>query len=248
MKAKLVTYFSKQFPCIHCKIERPIYPRHLDVIFKSKKGSRKFYDTFNISQSTESNPLAETIWANIIQNENLQIDNKEIWNNIYQICFYSVRDNNVIWFQYRILNKILGSKDYLKKLKITTDNMCSFCGKYEENIDHLFNKCKEVTSLWTNIERWIKNKLGVNITLTTPMKILGYLIRDENFWPLNLVLIVTRRYIFWCSKNNFHLNIYFLQKEVRKTYDEQEALSKMNLQFDTFNRKWVFWKNLFIGI
>ena len=94
----------------------------------------------------------------------------------------------------------------------------------------------------------MKNKLGFNITLATQMKILGYLVRDKNFWPLNLILMTTRKYIFWCLKNNFHLNIHFLPKEVKKTYGEQKTLSKVNSQSDFFNRQWEFWKNLFIAL
>ena len=125
--------------------------------------------------------------------------------------------------------RILGTRDYLKKVKIKESNECSLCGLYEENVEHLFCKCKEATQLWENVEQWINNKLGLQI-LTNHMKYLGYFIYryDQNFWPLNLVLMTTRKYIFWCSKNGFKLNIYFLQKEVKKIYMEQETLSQIN--------------------
>ena len=44
------------------------------------------------------------------------------------------------------------------------------------------------------------------------------------------------------------LNIYFLQKEIKKTFLEQETLSRVNLRFDQFNRRWNFWKKIFEGI
>ena len=96
------------------------------------------------------------------------------------------------------------------------NNACSFCGRYAENLEHLFCKCREVTQLWDNIQQWINNKLGVNLVLTNLMKLHGYLLNDQKFWPLNLILMITRKYIFWCAKNKYKLNIHFLQKEIKK--------------------------------
>ena len=48
------------------------------------------------------------------------------------------------------------------------------------------------------------------------MKLHGYLINDNKFWPLNLILVIALKYIFWCVKNAYKLNIFFLQKEIKK--------------------------------
>ena len=129
--------------------------------------------------------------------ENLEITLKERWESIYKICFYSVLDNDLIWFQYRVLFKILGTKDYLKKLKLNMNSQCLFCKQYEENLEHLFCKCGEVIKWWENVRQWISNKLGFNLIITKLMKILGYLTNDENFWALNLIVMVTQKYILY---------------------------------------------------
>ena len=79
--------------------------------------------------------------------------------------------------------------------------------------------------LWVNIQEWINNKLGINLILTNLMKLHSYLINDQKFWALNLILMITRKYIFWCAKNNYKLNIFFLQKEIKKAYVEQENIN-----------------------
>ena len=56
------------------------------------------------------------------------------------------------------------------------------------------------------------------------MKILGYLTFDMHFWPLNFLLLTTRKYIFWCVTNNYLPDIYFLQKEIKRRFIEQELL------------------------
>ena len=59
--------------------------------------------------------------------------------NLLLLCAY----NNLIWFQYRVLFKSLGTKDYLKKLKLNMNSQCLFCKQYEENLEYLFCKCGE---------------------------------------------------------------------------------------------------------
>ena len=41
------------------------------------------------------------------------------------------------------------------------------------------------------------------------------------------------------------LNIYFLQNEIRKIFDEQRALAKVNLNEICFMNMWDHWINIF---
>ena len=60
------------------------------------------------------------------------------------------------------------------------------------------------------------------------------MLKRQQFWPLNLLLLSIHNYIFWCSRKGYKLNIYHLQKEIKRVYLEQETLSLMNSQNDTF--------------
>ena len=77
------------------------------------------------------------------------------------------------------------------------------------------------------------------------MKLHGYIITDQNFWPLNLMLMITRKYIFWCAKKDYKLNIFFLQKEIKKYTWNKKTLSLINSQSDQLKKKWNFWKHIF---
>ena len=68
------------------------------------------------------------------------------------------------------------------------------------------------------------------------MKILGFLTYDKNFWPLNLILLVTRKYLYWCSRNDFKINIYYLQKEMKKMFIEQKCLNEIKYQNRVFQK------------
>ena len=193
IKAKIELYMSKYKFQERYTIPKPIIPRHLDVVFKSRKGCKTFYDAYRDNETQNLTPKSESLWANIVRYQNQEISIKEKWKRIYEICFFAVPDNDIIWFQYRILNKILGTKDYLKKVGIQTTNLCSLCKIDDENLDHILYQCREVTELWENVKNWIKNKTGINITLTITMKTVGYLVKDQNFWPLNMILTITRK-------------------------------------------------------
>ena len=101
---------------------------------------------------------------------------------------------------------------------------CPFCNRCDENIEHLFCKCPEVTKLWENVQQWIDNTIRKNITFTDLMKLVGYIKMDNNFWPLHLLLTTTRNYIFWCSKKGYKLNVFHLQKEIKRVFSRAKNL------------------------
>ena len=68
---------------------------------------------------------------------------------------------------------------------------------------------------------------------------------DEMFWPLNFILLLSRRYILWSAKKELQLNIYFFQKECFKIYQEQRSLYQINFKMDVFDKRWNLWKNVF---
>lgn len=190
-----------------------------------------------------SKSIPETTWKPVLQND--EFDSKQIWSTIYKVCFKTIADNYIIWFQYKVLYNILGTKKYLHKLKISSDQMCSLCSQYPESIEHLFSECGMVSHLWENVQNWIVNKLGLNIILSKSMKILGYLQQDNYFWPLNFVLIITRNYIFQSSRKKYALNIFALQIHIKNKYLEQQMLHKISWKEHHFNRKWNIWGKLF---
>ena len=206
------------------RTKRPYIPFHINILFDVSKEScsRKFYLELNKTESDV--PLCEFKWNNKFD----YLLHKHHWKILYKICFQSLTENSFVWFQYRILYMILGTNEYLNKLKISNSNLCGLCGNQSESIMHLFSDCIESNELWINVKNWIKNSISYVLNLNRITKILGYITYDENFWPLNFLLLIVRNYIFTCSRHKRHLNIYNLQMIVKDKYLEQESLSKLN--------------------
>ena len=100
-------------------------------------------------------------------------------------------------------------------MKITDNGNCRICHNEEESITHLFTKCNVTQILWQQIQEWIHNKVGINVTLLPMHKILGYTDYNDNYTPLNFLLIVTGNYIFTSALNNLPINIFALQNKVK---------------------------------
>ena len=69
----------------------------------------------------------------------------------------SIIDNDLVWFQYKILFNILNINEYLYKIKISNSNLCRLCGEYPETILHLFAQYNEVKDLWQNFKQVDQN-------------------------------------------------------------------------------------------
>ena len=167
------------------------------------------------------------------------------WKTTYHICFRTVQDNYLIWLQYRILHRILGTNYYTHKLKITNSPQCNICKESEETIVHLFCECPKIITLWENITTWIRNKLNITITLSSLEIILGYQHRNNYMKPLNTIILVTKAYIFWCTQKNKDPIIADLLTRIETTYTEQNTIALKTNKINEFNKAWLNWKRLF---
>ena len=80
----------------------------------------------------------------------LNIDNSTGKSVFKQIC-YNIQDNSLIRFQYRLINRILGTKDLLCKMSLEESNMCRICQYETESLVHLFVHCSHVVNLWKSL-------------------------------------------------------------------------------------------------
>ena len=85
VRIKVNLYLEKTSPRKNWNLQRPVCPRHLDIILKSSKGCKGLYDAFNKVTSAYQKPLSETIWDNSVQNENSDKPFKDTWNIIVGI-------------------------------------------------------------------------------------------------------------------------------------------------------------------
>ena len=72
------------------------------------KGSKYLYNILIKAQNT----IIKTTWEVSLGTD---IPNK-IWNQIYRSCFHTIKDNYLIWLQFKSINNILGTRALLHKM------------------------------------------------------------------------------------------------------------------------------------
>ena len=54
-----------------------------------------------------------------------------------------MKDNSLIWFQYKVIYRLIGVKHYLHKIGLSSSPTCILCHENEETLYHLFVSCEE---------------------------------------------------------------------------------------------------------
>ena len=241
MKKLLKTFVNNHRKELPLSCSRPFIPLHLQVLHKGLKGCQLFYKIFRSEHLKMPNCTLK--WSEILRFG--YTDPKRVWGFIFKACFKSVVDNQIVWFQYKIINNILNTNQYLHRIKLRSDNICSLCQVSPEDILHMFVQCSEVRVLWNNIENWIKMKLNITLKMDTTMKTIGYCNYDEHFWPLNFVLILSRFYIYQISKKKSTLNIFSLQNIIKERFHQEKYLAQLSGNGNLFQKRWEIWQHLF---
>ena len=129
-------------------------------------------------------------------NKQLEIDiDNQAWKTIFTHCFNTVNDNNLKWFQLKLIYRVLGTKSYTMKLNITDNGKCNFCHQ-TETLMHMFVECLNVKDLWAEIAEYVYNKIHLHINFSNFSILFGYMNFDQNKVPINILLLVTKKYIF----------------------------------------------------
>ena len=65
---------------------------------------------------------------------------KKINVNVFKIP----NNKKLQWLQYRINQRILTTNTFLKKIKISNNNLRTFCFREKETIEHVLYECEKV--------------------------------------------------------------------------------------------------------
>ena len=147
----------------NCCLLRPFIPNHIKPILRYNRGTKAIYRFLMYTKKNEHTMKQK--WSRDL---NKHINEKE-WDLIFKICFEIVHNNNLKWFQLKILYRILGTNEYLHKIGLKESPHCLRCPNENENILHLFARCSEVKSFWKTIEEYLYQKLISKLNLQTAL-------------------------------------------------------------------------------
>ena len=129
-------------------VDRPYIMNHVKIFFHHRTSASTFYKYVN----TERQNL-----HSMKEKWNKDLDttiNNETWKIIFS-NINNIYDNNLLWFQIKVVYRILGTKAYCNKIGILPHQMCSFCQNHTETLVHLFAQCVSSQEIWKGLERHI---------------------------------------------------------------------------------------------
>ena len=218
-------------------LQRPVAPLYYTLTKRNPKGSKDFYNILIQPQNT----IIKTTWE-VSLGTDIPIKN---WNQIYRACFHSIKDNYLIWLQFKIINKILGTRALLHKMSIIDNPSCSFCNQQSEDLPHLFFECEQVLQLWNTLYNWIFTRTGIRFVPTKLAIILGQTYPYRNVIQINTINMITKSYIFYTSRKKNRLNIYQLQMRIKTSLLNLEFTAIKNNDLHKFTQIWNPFKELF---
>ena len=187
---------------------------NLDYIKSHKKSSQFFYKQFLKMFSEE--PLKQQEKWSIEMN--IEIDN---WEQVYQIPHLCTKSSKYISFQYKILNRILSTNNYLMKCKLKETSLCTFCNETKETIIHLFWDCSQIRSLWLEFADFIYSTCNLRLNVSARNIILGC---ETESALVNLLIILIKYYIYSSRLNGSIPNMNGIKNMIRNSY-KTERLS-----------------------
>ena len=180
---------------------------------------------------------------NIKQNPVCQSSLKRRYNisdeqccRIFILPFKSTLDSKLRWFQFRIINNILPTNDWLYRINLKDNDECVFCHREKETILHIFANCEEVNLLWHSVQDYF----DILPDLTPFIKMYGFINTEaDNFVIINQIILIVKYYVYKCKISESRLSFIAIKNmlvDVRKLeYFYAKRKSKEGLHFTKWN-------------
>ena len=142
-------------------------------------------------------------------------------------------------FQYRLLHNAIVLNMHMYRWKLREDNLCSFCGSCKETIEHVMWKCDKVFPIWCQISEWFRERYAqkaIDISCISSIIFLqpGIKMGHVN----NLLVLITKQYIYKCRCQQKMLNLAELKSEIKLFEATEKYIAKKNGKLTVHLSKW----------
>ena len=168
----------------------------VDNFLKAKKPNRLAYKALvNTKQSNPSKSQEKwLIDCDIQRSETIN------WKAGYILPFRCTKVTKLIIFQFKLLHRRLATNDFLNKIGLRENDVCTFCGREKETLIHLFWTCTETLSFWEDFRNWLtENQIVLKNNSLSPELILG-LRSDAFFDTQQYFFFLVARFFIWINK------------------------------------------------
>lgn len=158
------------------------------------------------------------------------------WEDIYLLPRCTTLDSKAREFQYKLLNRIIYTNKILHKMGKVASPMCSFCGKSDESLEHLFIHCEITCNFWLSVTNWLERH-GMFLHDLSAADITFGLVRKE-YILINHVILLAKQIIYQCRCLNIKPSLILLIAKIKYTYKLESLIAKRQNSLDIHNKKW----------
>ena len=169
------------------------------------------------------------------------------WDVIFSKCAKTSNDIKLRWFQARLIHRILPTNKFLFFCKIKESPMCTFCHVEEESILHLFWECPVVLTFWEKIERLLQEKCHIcaRLKISEQLVIFGSEKNIHTDKILDFIIMLGKFFIYKCRFKNTCPTAEGFVAFLKLRYADEIYTSKVYLDFENFQKKWMPYDNIF---
>ena len=141
----------------------------------------------------------------------------EEWYGIYSLPFKVSNEVRTRIFQYKINLNCLMTNSKLFKMRIISNDECSFCNSHQETMRHLFFDCIYTQHFWTSFIHWLMEISQMKIYLDYQRILFGIDTRNPDTL-LNLCVVLAKKVIYDSRFMNQKPNMTRFLKTIKFNY------------------------------
>ena len=223
------------FQHLPLKETQPLRSNLIQTICKDVKGCRSIYD---ILVNKDIQPTSVAKWET-----NVIFDRAPDWSRYFMLPFRTTKDTSLIWFQLKILHRILPTNYLLTKMNIKNNDKCTFCKTETESLNHLFWDCGCIQAFWIEFQNFLISK---NIVFPREWDIksvlFGSLTTDRVF---NLMLLKAKHFIFVKRLEDSNPVLDSFMQVMKSYYQLEKYNAVKNGNLIRFDKDWNAYKICF---
>jgi hypothetical protein len=198
------------------------------------KGNRVMVDILN---KPKLPPAAVTRW-------NTFFDSLD-WKTIFSKRLRTSCDPRLIWFQTRLIYRILPTNRYLFLCKIVSNDCCTFCNLERETISHLFWSCGITQIFWKDlIHRMTEGNTSNNLKLSEEFILFGTSQNIQTDSVLDFIILCAKFFLYKCKLENSLPRLHCFLKVLQHAYTVEKRIFWLKGKSEQFDEAWLSYLDL----
>ena len=212
------------------KVVYPLIPYRISLMSRKSKMSRLAYREFQLSRRSD------------YRKTQLKLEQK--WNRDighFQIGtmqdIHSVTNSTYLQaFHFRLISRIIPTKQFLHRIGISENNLCTFCFSSTETLSHLFWECMQVKSFIEEIKKMLDDEY--NLTYNISQKEWFFPSTSECSKKEILITTIAKLTIYHAQNKDTTLSVRHFLNKLKQEVENDRYIAELRGNNDKFEEKW----------